>query len=272
LSDAGLDEEPVSDARDAAQVESLARLRASLRCAVEPEPGGAAWAVTFSDLMSLLLTFFVALLSFSRLDLTHAKGFTEAVAESVGVRSPAPGSEVARGQSVQSAETARAARVRAGTQSGLDALVRRFGGVEVGGTVELEVFESYRGVVLSAATPGLFEAGDVTLRPSAWAFVDELLELAISRGCAIEFWVHDGEPLSHGAGLATERAAGLARYALGARPDLEPTSLSVRASGPELPRFPNDTEAHRRANRRVEVTFLDPAVEAEVNIDRGAMP
>jgi len=246
-----------------ARARALARLRASLRSDPAGEQGGAAWAVTFSDLMSLLLTFFVVLLSFSRIDMTRAEGFTEAVAESVGVRSPTPGSEIARGNSAQGGETTLAARQRAGTMSGLKALVRRFGGVEVGGTVELEVFESYRGVSLSVASPGLFEAGDVTLRPSAWAFVDELLELAIARRCALEFWVHDGEPMETEDALASSRAAALARYVLGARRDLEPTSLSVRASGRELPRFPNDTEAHRRANRRVEVTFLDHAVEAE---------
>ena len=263
----GPDELAHQDERDAA----LSRLRASLRSDPEPEQGGAAWAVTFSDLMSLLLTFFVVLLSFSRIDMTRAEGFTEAVAESVGVRSPTPGSEVARGNSAESGANALAAQQRTGTLSGLSALVRRFGGVEVGGTVELEVFESYRGVSLSVASPGLFEEGDVTLRPSAWSFVDELLELAIARRCALEFWVHDGEPVGNEAGLASERAASLARYALGSRPDLEPTALSVRASGRELPRFPNDTEAHRRANRRVEVTFLDHAVEAEqAGATRGA--
>jgi chemotaxis protein MotB len=262
------DEGAERDERDVA----LARLRASLQGETPRDAGGAAWAVTFSDLMSLLLTFFVVLLSFSRIDMTQAEGFTTAVAESVGVRSPTPGSEAARGHSAQSGDSALSAAQRTGTLSGLKALVRRFGGVEVGGTVEVEVFESYRGVSLSMASPGLFEEGDVTLRPSAWAFVDELLELAVTQGCALEFWVHDGERLVGTEGLASERAAGLARYALGARGDLDPTSLSVRASGRELPRFPNDTEAHRRANRRVEVTFLDHAVGAEGPGGGGSSP
>jgi flagellar motor protein MotB len=96
------DEGAERDERDVA----LARLRASLQGEAPRDAGGAAWAVTFSDLMSLLLTFFVVLLSFSRIDMTRAEGFTTAVAESVGVRSPTPGSEAARGHSAQSGDSA----------------------------------------------------------------------------------------------------------------------------------------------------------------------
>lgn len=49
--------------------------------------GAPAWIVTFADLMSLLLTFFVLLLSFSNMEVTQFKKMAGAMSESFGLQS-----------------------------------------------------------------------------------------------------------------------------------------------------------------------------------------
>ena len=49
--------------------------------------GAPAWIVTFADLMSLLLTFFVLLLSFSSMEVTEFKKMAGAMSQSFGLQS-----------------------------------------------------------------------------------------------------------------------------------------------------------------------------------------
>jgi flagellar motor protein MotB len=128
----------------------------------------------------------------------------------------------------------------------------------VGGTVDLEVFESYRGVTLSIASTGLFEGGEAGVLPAAWGLMDDIADLAVSQGGAVEMWVHGDVDRDAAAAelLSVRRAAGLSRYMLGAHPELDPTRLSVRASGGYLLARPGASATHAAANRRVEFTFL----------------
>ena len=48
------------------------------------QDGGGGWIVTFADLMSLLLTFFILLLSFSKMDLHKYEMMAQSLAESFG--------------------------------------------------------------------------------------------------------------------------------------------------------------------------------------------
>ena len=54
----------------------------------EPRAGAPDWMVTFADLMSLLLTFFVLLLSFSSMEVSKFNTLSGAIRSSFGLRSP----------------------------------------------------------------------------------------------------------------------------------------------------------------------------------------
>jgi chemotaxis protein MotB len=59
-----------------------------MRAIPKPKPkqnNGSGWIVTFADLMSLLLTFFILLLSFSNMDLEKYQAMSQAMATSFGV-------------------------------------------------------------------------------------------------------------------------------------------------------------------------------------------
>lgn len=65
----------------------------------EPTPGIPAWVVTFADLMSLLMCFFVLLLSFSELDAMKFKQVAQEMAKAFGVQREVAALEIPQGTS-----------------------------------------------------------------------------------------------------------------------------------------------------------------------------
>ncbi len=66
----------------------------------EPEPGIPAWLPTFADLMSLLMCFFVLLLSFSQMDAMEFKRLAGSMRESFGVQKKLKVNDVPKGTSI----------------------------------------------------------------------------------------------------------------------------------------------------------------------------
>ena len=66
----------------------------------EREEGAPAWMATFADLMSLLVCFFVLLLSFSEMDVVKYKKIAEAMSEAFGVQSRIAATSIPKGTSV----------------------------------------------------------------------------------------------------------------------------------------------------------------------------
>ena len=68
-----------------------------MRAIPKPKPqsnNGAGWIVTFADLMSLLLTFFILLLSFSETDVAKYEAMARSLSMSFGVDSNSPGGSI----------------------------------------------------------------------------------------------------------------------------------------------------------------------------------
>ncbi|MFT7371500.1 MAG: chemotaxis protein MotB [Oleiphilaceae bacterium] len=68
-----------------------------MRAIPKPKPKinkGAGWIVTFADLMSLLLTFFILLLSFSETDVAKYEAMARSLSVSFGVASSSPGGSI----------------------------------------------------------------------------------------------------------------------------------------------------------------------------------
>lgn len=66
----------------------------------EPEAGIPAWVMTFADLMSLLMCFFVLLLSFSELDALKFKRLAGSMAEAFGVQAIVKANSIPKGTSI----------------------------------------------------------------------------------------------------------------------------------------------------------------------------
>lgn len=65
----------------------------------EEKPGIPAWVVTFADLMSLLMCFFVLLLSFSEIDAQKFKQIAGELSKAFGVQRDVPALEIPKGTS-----------------------------------------------------------------------------------------------------------------------------------------------------------------------------
>ncbi|TGD70831.1 type VI secretion system protein TssL [Mangrovimicrobium sediminis] len=66
----------------------------------EPEEGAPAWMSTFADLMSLLMCFFVLLLSFSEMDVVKYRAIAGSMKEAFGVQSKIEAESIPKGTSV----------------------------------------------------------------------------------------------------------------------------------------------------------------------------
>ena len=64
------------------------------------DAGLPAWLATFADLMSLLMCFFVLLLSFAEIDAVRFKKMAEAMKDAFGVQREIPATEIVKGTSV----------------------------------------------------------------------------------------------------------------------------------------------------------------------------
>jgi chemotaxis protein MotB len=65
----------------------------------EEKPGIPGWVVTFADLMSLLMCFFVLLLSFSEIDAMKFKQIAGELSKAFGVQREVPALEIPQGTS-----------------------------------------------------------------------------------------------------------------------------------------------------------------------------
>ncbi|MBV1916020.1 MAG: flagellar motor protein MotB [Pseudomonadales bacterium] len=66
----------------------------------EPEAGIPAWVMTFADLMSLLMCFFVLLLSFSEMDALKFKRLAGSLSEAFGVQAQIKANDIPKGTSI----------------------------------------------------------------------------------------------------------------------------------------------------------------------------
>jgi chemotaxis protein MotB len=119
----------------------------------------------------------------------------------------------------------------------------------------------------------LFDSGEATLKPAGATVLGKLASvLARAEGRRIEVQGHtDDVPITGALAkrfasnweLSAVRATNVVRY-LQDQAKLDPARLSAAGYAEYRPRGPNDTEAGRKANRRIEILLLPlpPAAEA----------
>lgn len=129
-----------------------------------------------------------------------------------------------------------------------------------------EIISDYDGVTTEAGTtltvPAevLFDFDESELRPEAQARLDEILEvLGFYEDAPVEVVGHtdDRGDDAYNQTLSEERAAAVAGYLESG--GVDPGRLTVEGRGEADPAQPNDSDAGRQANRRVEITVVGVA-------------
>jgi chemotaxis protein MotB len=142
---------------------------------LEPDetPAGAPeWMVTFADLMSLLLTFFVLLLSFSNMEITKFRTMAGSVRNALGLKSELALSDIPAGNKLlphmdpkegEGGQAAEQMKVE------LKDMVEHSELKDIG-SVEM----TPRGVVLRLKGDAVFDSGQAEIKPAAIPFLDRL--------------------------------------------------------------------------------------------------
>ncbi len=221
----------------------------------EVEEGAPLWVVTFGDLMSLLMCFFVLLLSFSEMDRKKYKMVSGSMANAFGIQREKPVFESPKGQKMIAKEFDQAVLITKIEES-IKPIIEEINNKykELKGAVELEVAEDKVTIRMMGATT--FDTGKAELHPAFRPLLKKIGEvLSQTKGEIIIAGHTDNVPLSGGLfgsnlGLSMARAGSAAEFMLRST-SIDPKKLSTMGFGEYRPLASNDTTQGRRRNRRV---------------------
>lgn len=252
----------------------------------EVEEGAPAWMATFSDLCTLLLTFFVLLLSFANMDIVHFREMAGSVREAFGVRWTDPGPYEAESSSVVplgeggTPETGPSAHLRRRRDRRAEIAERLRQAVHVRGIdADVEIEETPEGVVLRIRDHALFPTGSADLVEGASELLDRvaLVTLELEEPLTIEGHTDD-RPIHTSRypsnwELSSARATSVLRHLIDA--GVPAPRLVIAGYADVRPLEPNTTPEGRERNRRVEFLFRAPPdgwIEAQRSAPRAAPP
>ncbi|MCM0614143.1 flagellar motor protein MotB [Marinobacter sediminum] len=270
----------------------------------EEKPGIPAWVVTFADLMSLLMCFFVLLLSFSEIDAQKFKQIAGELSKAFGVQREVPALEIPEGTSpvfdkfspappeptvvnevkqittdqqpeLQTFKSPTERAVESAKQETMDQSAEEIMAVldDAIRDGRIAVTQGKHRIVIRVEEKGSFPSGSAEL---TWEFEGLLLEMAsvlanIPGKLTVEGHTDD-VPIRTSRfysnwDLSAARSAAVANVLL-ATGDITPTRLAVKGLADTEPRVANTSAENRAKNRRVEiiVDLSGPLQEQEIEL------
>jgi chemotaxis protein MotB len=259
-----------------------------------PPPGAPEWMNTFADMMSLLLTFFVLLLSFANMDIERFKEAMGSVQDAL-VGTPAVIKEVPQtavvdlGQSsntslvqtpqvqanppseIQQPETPTTKVVTGSTDlEALATIEQMLRDQDLTGMAEAEA--TSRGVIIRVKGQLFFDTGSADLLERSYPVLNEIAAILLAFPYDITIEGHtDDQPIHterfpSNWELSTGRAIAVMRY-LNERRGVPTARMGVAGYADIHPVVPNDSPEHRAANRRVEFVFHKGEIANQVITD-----
>ena len=236
------------------------------------EEGAPEWIVTFGDLMSLLLCFFVLLLSFSQMDAAKFKDLAGSLEKAFGVQRLIPTYETPKGMKLVARDFEQAfikqpvvgegsadpleLEVRAIIQDAEGALRELVKTLQEQGLVEID--KELDRIVMRLMGQTTFDSGQATIKPDMVILLDRIGEVIgnterniLVAGHTDNVPLHGG-PYGSNLGLSAARAAAVVEFFV-KRGHVHPDKIATMAFGEYRPLVPNDSPEHRARNRRVEI-------------------
>ena len=222
------------------------------------EEGAPAWVVTFGDLMSLLLCFFVLLLSFSEMDRKKYKIVSGSLANAFGIQRETPVFDSPKAQKIIGKDFDQAVIVNKIQEKLVKPIIVEIENnfQEMKDLIEVDVSENQVAIRLMGETT--FDLGKADIRPQMIPLLVKIGALLKgTRGEIIIAGHTDNLPLRGGPyksnlGLSMARAASVADFFL-KKASIEPKKISTMGFGKHRPLASNDTRKGREKNRRVEI-------------------
>ncbi|MBM3316845.1 MAG: OmpA family protein [Candidatus Eisenbacteria bacterium] len=222
------------------------------------EEGAPAWVVTYCDLMSLLLCFFVLIASFSTMDVIKYRSLVGSMRSALGAAPSIP-SVVALGRTASIS----AGDGMTGRESVTDEMLEHkltAAVAEEGLTGSSSLQRTDRGIALAVRDQVFFPPGSAELRPEALALLRKVA--AVCRHFPRRVFVEghtDNLPLRAGAfasnwELSTARATAVVRYLLEVE-HIAPERFAACGYAGSEPVASHSTPEGRAENRRVAFVF-----------------
>ncbi len=255
--------------------------------APKAEEGGGvpAWVMTFADLMTLLMCFFVLLLAFSEMDAQKFKELSGSVKNAFGVQAEIEARTIPKGTSVIAREFSpgkpQPTLINDVRQFTIDSnqntlefdeeedndelereaeRIRRALEAEIQDGALAVVTEEDK-VVIHILEKASFGSGDATVRQTFEPTLIKIANLLTASNGRIDVAGHtDHVPIATSRfrsnwELSTSRAVSVAQLLLGSA-ELEPRRFTVTGHADTKPRSDNDTAEGRAANRRVDIRIV----------------
>ena len=214
------------------------------------------WLLTYADMITLLLALFIILFAISTISRvkfqTFAKDISAGFNNDYAINNPPNGGTT--GSQTGSNGEANLKSIQLQVQS----YVRT---AKLEKKVQTRIDK--RGLVITLLTDkALYDSGSAVLKPDTEQLLDEVVKQLRSHNNEIRIEGNtDTDPIATSSfptnwELSTARATGVTRY-LVEHDRFDPRLISAAGYGQYQPRFPNDTEAHKQLNRRVDLVILN---------------
>lgn len=257
------------------------------------DAGTPAWVMTFADLMSLLMCFFVLLLAFSEMDAQKFKQLSGSMKEAFGVQAEIKADSIPKGTSVVTTEFSPGRpeptllnEVRQHTidssKSTMEFTDDDGGPKDADGEAKeiaadleklrreldeeikegrLSVLREGSRIVIQIHEQGSFRSGYADVEKEFLPTLDKIGVLSSEMSGIVQVTGHtDDLPISNARfrsnwDLSSSRAVSVAHRLIKSG-DLDPRRLVVTGLAWTQPRVPNDSAEHRAQNRRVEINIV----------------
>lgn len=222
-----------------------------------------AWLTTYSDMVTLVLCFFVILFSMSAVDATKFEQVVLSMRDALGVL---PGARIPQEAATMDPDVLRQQLIEEETDSMkdlYDALTQFV--QESGIAASVGVSQELQGIVLRFSDSVLFDLGSADLKDDAREILSRVALFIREHPYHLRVEGHtDNLPIHtqrfpSNWELSTARSTTVVRYFQDGEL-LEPERLSAVGYGEFRPLMPNDTEHNRALNRRVDMVILRPSL------------
>ncbi|MDJ0918676.1 MAG: type VI secretion system protein TssL, long form [Woeseiaceae bacterium] len=249
-----------------------------------PDKGVPAWVMTFADLMTLLMCFFVLLLAFSEMDVQKFKQLSGSMKEAFGVQTEVKVKSIPKGTSLIAQEFSPGKpeptalnQVRQFTidsnRNTLDALNREIAETRehakklrlalrdeiAKGAVAIET--DGKKIIIRILENASFDSGKADVKPQFKPVLAKITALLDNAFGEITISGHtDNVPISNDEyssnwDLSTNRAVRVAHELLG-KARINEKRITVTGHADTRPVAPNDTPENRAKNRRVDISIV----------------
>lgn len=230
----------------------------------EVDEGAPAWMTTFADLVTLLLTFFVLLLSFANTDTQKFKDMLGSLKDAFGTQQKEFGEYDSSKDRIADTIPNIIDRKEREKLIFFQELKRIINKKNLGGMSELQIEKD--GLRLRIKGKALFKTGSAELNPDIHGLLDEIKILIDKHAYLLIVEGHtDNIPITSDIypsnwELSAARAISVIRYFMETL-HVEPKKLEAVGYADTRPLVDNSTDENRSTNRRVEFKFEQPLLK-----------